>query len=200
MPQPLACALEVKKMINANLLPPEVKSEIAQTKKNKSIVYYFGLSFIVFLTVVAVFIASWTNFRSMLKSDQKAIKSEQAENEKYGAVTEKSKSLAGKITTIKTIDANTNKWSGVITEIQKVMPSGAYLSSVKIDADSRVRGQISGIAASKQIVASLRDSLEKSSKFQYVDIDTTRTQLNSTTQKDEENFTLSFSLEKGAFK
>jgi Tfp pilus assembly protein PilN len=187
-------------MISANLLPPEVKDEIAQTKENRALVGYILLAALIFVLTLTVFLASWYYFSDSLETSQRLLTTKQSENGKYGAISEKSRALAKRITTIKSIDANTNTWSGVITEIQKVMPSGAYLVSVKIDSDSKVRGQISGIAASKQIVASLRDSLEKSSKFQYVDIDSSRTEVNTQTQKDEENFTLSFSLEKGALK
>jgi Tfp pilus assembly protein PilN len=80
------------------------------------------------------------------------------------------------------------------------MPNGAYLTSIKIDSDSKTRGQISGIANSKQTVAALRDALEKSPKFQYVDIESSKTQVDPVSSKDVENFTLSFSLEKGALK
>jgi Tfp pilus assembly protein PilN len=187
-------------MINANLLPPDVKAEIAQTKQNKSLVKYFWLSLLIFIVAAGTVAGSWYYFSMILKTDQNELRAKQAENEKYGAIIEKSKSLSQKITTIKKIDSSTNKWSGVVMEIQKVMPSGAYLVSVKIDSDSRVRAQISGYAASKQIVASLRDSLEKSPKFQYVDIDSSKTESDTTTKTDKENFTLSFSLEKEALK
>jgi Tfp pilus assembly protein PilN len=187
-------------MINANLLPPDVKSEITQTKKNRVIVRYFGYAVLIFVVAIAIFLTTRYYFSQNLTDAQKSLEQKQNENKKYGAVTERTQSYVKKINTINSIDTNSNKWSGVIIEVQKVMPSGAYLTSVKMDSDGKVRGQISGYAASKQIVASLRDSLEKSSKFQYVDIDSSKTQVEPTSQKEQEYFALSFSLEKGALK
>jgi Tfp pilus assembly protein PilN len=200
MPPPSAFASEEKKMINANLLPPDVKNEITQTKKNRALVKYVWLTVLVLVVAAAVSAGGWYYFSGLLQDDQAALATKQAANDQFGVATEKAQSLAAKIKAIKSIDDNTYKWSATIVEVQKVMPAGAYLTSVKLDSNPQTRGTISGYAASKQIVASLRDSLENSPKFQYVDIDSSKTQTDPTTQKDEENFTLSFSLEKGALK
>lgn len=187
-------------MISANLLPPEIKDEIEQTKKNRVSLRFAVYAFLILILVGGIFVGGYIYFSRELKTNQAELIAKQQVNDKYGTVTEKAKSLAAKVNAIRSIDDNTYKWSGIITEIQKVMPSGAYLVSVKIDSDKKIRGQITGYASNKQIVASLRDSLENSSKFEFVDIESSKTQTDPTTQKDEENFTLTFSLEKGALK
>ena len=87
-----------------------------------------------------------------------------------------------------------------MAEIHNVMPAGAYLVSIKLDSDSKVRDQIAGMARSKQDVAALRDAMDKSAKFEYVDIESSSTQYDSASQKDVENFTITFAITKGALK
>lgn len=187
-------------MINANLLPPEIKENIAQSKENSKGLKYVWLTFGLLLVTVLIAGGMWYYFNSTLGSTSDELQNRQEATKKYGTLEEKAKKLAERITTIKQINSKTNHWSGVISEIQKVMPSGVYLNSVRIDSSAKVRDQISGYAVSKQEVATLRDAMEKSDRFEFVDIESSTTEKNPKTQADQENFTISFSLSKGALK
>jgi Tfp pilus assembly protein PilN len=187
-------------MINANLLPPEVKKDITQAKENSKALKYIWLTLLVLVTVVAVSAVVWTMLDKSFKTSVTELVRRENETKKYGSLEEKAKKLSSRISTIKTIDAKTNHWSAVISEIQTVMPTGLYLNSVRIDSNVKVRGQLTGYAKSKQEVATLRDSMEKSPLFEYVDIESSTTEKEPKTQADIENFTISFSLTKGALK
>lgn len=187
-------------MINANLLPPDIKKDIAQSKENAKALRFVWLTLMVLIIVVAIALGLWYYFTQSLNSTTADLTNRQEATKKYGTLEEKAKKLAERITTIKMINGKTNHWSGVISEIQKVMPSGVYLTSVRIDSNPKVRAQISGYAKSKQEVAALRDAMDKSEKFEFVDIESSTTEKNPKTQADVENFSITFSLTKGALK
>jgi len=187
-------------MINVNLLPPEVKKEIAQAKKNRQIRALFFKTFLLLLLVLLISLAAWFYFDNTLKKTSSELKTKEGSIVQFGTIEEKSKKIAERLDSIRQIEENTNHWSGVMAEIQKIIPNGIYLSSVKMDEDSKNRGQISGFAESKQNVAALRDAMDKSNKFQYVDIENSSTSNDPIKKREVESFTISFSLEKGALK
>lgn len=187
-------------MINVNLLPPEIKAEIKQTKKNRQILGFFYKLFFLLVAFIILVGGFYYYFKTKLTVVTANLNAQENEIKKYGTLEEEAKKISDRLSTIKQIEGNSNTWSGVIDEIMKVVPSGVSLKSVKIDATSKNRNQFSGEALSKTQVASLRDSMEKSNKFQYVDIESSTTTEDAATKKESENFTISFSLEKEALK
>jgi Tfp pilus assembly protein PilN len=187
-------------MINVNLLPPDIKEEIAQTKKNGQIVKVFWK--LIFLILIYLLLSGgfyyWFSLEQNKTANELAKKEE--EIKKYGILEQEAKNIADRLNTIKQIQSNTFVWSGTIDEIMTVVPTGVSLKSVKIDSVNKNRNQITGDANTKTEVASLRDSLEKSNKFQYVDIEASTTIKDPAKNREYENFTISFSLEKGALK
>lgn len=187
-------------MIKVNLLPPEIKDEITQSKKNRRVlVVLWKLIFIILIYFILLGgFYYWFSMNLKKTSEELTVKEE--EIKKYGILEEEAKNIADRLNTIKQIQSNSNVWPGVIDEIMKIIPGGISLKSVKIDSVVKNRNQITGDANSKTEVASLRDSLEKSKKFQYVDIEASTTVKDPAGNKEYENFTISFSLEKGALK
>lgn len=187
-------------MINVNLLPPEIKQDIAQSKKNHSAVGYLKKSILLVLVLLGVLTADYFYLNSRLSAASSNLTQKEESLKKYGELENKAKKLSDRITDIKEIIKNTNVWSGTINEITKIMPDGVFLTSVKMDSNAKVRASVSGKATSKKEVAALRDAMEQSGKFEYVDIETSNTSFDTTLNKDLETFTLSFSLTKGALK
>lgn len=199
--QPLSgFVLGGSKMINVNLLPPESKKEITQAKKNRTIRGVFLKTLLLLLLTLLISITAWYYFSQNLSRTSSELKNKEEQMTKYGTLEEKAKKVSERLDTIKQIEQNTNHWSSVIAEIQKVIPNGIYLNSVKIEEDPKTRSQISGFAQSKQEVATLRDAMDKSDKFRYVDIEVSTTAKDPLKKRDIESFTISFSLEKGALK
>lgn len=187
-------------MNKINLLPPEFKKEIEQAKKNSKTLNATLKTAAFILIVLAIYLAGLWQFTNLLNAETRAYNDNQEKIETYGNLEEKSKKISERLNTIRSIDRNSPKWSGVIEEIQKIMPSGIYLTKVKMDNLSKTRNKISGYARSKQEVAALRDLMDKSEKFEYVDIESTSTVKDPNTKKDAESFNISFSLSKEALK
>jgi Tfp pilus assembly protein PilN len=187
-------------MINVNLLPPEIKAEIDQTKKNLSVLKVVGKVAALFLSYILIAIGFYFYFSTSLKTVVADYNNKEGQIKKYGALEEKAKKIAERINTIKQIQDNTNVWSGVIDEVTTVVPNGVSLSNIKIDSATKNRNTITGNATTKADVAALRDAMEKSAKFQYVDIESSATTKDPISNREFELFTISFTLEKGALK
>lgn len=186
-------------MIKINLLPPELKQEIDQAKKNAKSLSLFAKTTLLVGLVALITLGTYFALSITLKNTTDTLKTNQTSIEKYGSLEEKAKKTAERINTIKAIDARTYKWSGVVEEIQKIIPSGVYLTEIKMDATPKGRNQLSGNAVDKKAVASLRDAMEASAKFEYVDIESSNT-ITDNNKREVEKFTLTFSLSKEALK
>lgn len=181
-------------MNKINLLPEDIKKDIEQSKRNKKVLSYLIRSAFLFVLVIGTTVGLYVYMHSQLGTYLSDIESKEIGIIKYGNLEDEARSLSERLTSIERIDAGSNTWSLVVAEIQEVMPSGAYLSSIKIDSDTKTRNTISGIATNKSVVAALRDSLEDSDKFEYVDIESSNIVKDPETKREVENFVISFSL------
>jgi Tfp pilus assembly protein PilN len=185
-------------MNSINLLPPDIKKSIEQRKKNARTVHYFWRSFMYALLALAISGAAYVGIEQLYHKNTAELAKAETEISSYGDVEAKAKSVAEKLSTIKSIQKEINSWSGVILEIQKVMPSNVSLSRVSLKSDSKTRAEITGFAKTKEGIASLRDALDESEYFEYVDIESASTEKDAKTEINLESFVITFSLSKGA--
>lgn len=187
-------------MNSINILPPEIKKDLEEAKKNSKNVSYFVKTGLLLLLVAFIFSTAYFYLNYSLKIANAELGAKEEEISKFGGLEEESKKIAERLSSIKSITGASNKWSSVIGEIQNIMPAGIYLRTVKMDSAVKGRGQITGVAQSKNDVASLRELMEKSKKFEFVDIELSSTTQDLKTKAQIETFTLSFSLQKGALR
>jgi len=188
-------------MISTNLLPPEIKEEISQTKKNREVLSLF--SRMIFMTgFIALLIFSLNYFMEYQRKEaaKKAFETQKIVSD-YGTLERDAKKIADRIKAIKNISENTYTWLKTLNELQAVIPEGTSLDTFKVDTTSKTtRGQITGKAQSQRDIAALRDAMDKSSKFEFVDIDLSQTQTDPSTKATRQVFAISFSLTKEALK
>lgn len=187
-------------MNSINILPPEIKQEIQQAKRNSKAVSYLFRSILLSGIVILISISTFLFLNYSLKKANDNLGQKEEEITKFGSLETQAKNIADRIASIRNITNASNKWSEVIGEIQNIMPSGIYLRTVKMDDAVKGRGQMTGIARTKNEIASLRELMEKSKKFEFVDIEMSSTTEDLRTKSPIETFTISFSLEKGALK
>lgn len=185
-------------MIKVNLLPEEVKEEIKQAKNNSSLINIFVKTVFLFLITIVFLGGLYLYYKENLNSSVKILSEKQRLIDQYGNLQENAKKLSERLETIKKIDSNSNKWSGVMVEINKVVPAGIYLTGLKMDSNTKNRSQITGYAITKKEVASLQEALEKSELLEYVDIEGSQTQKDPSSGLDRENFTISLTLSRKA--
>lgn len=185
-------------MSNVNLLPQNIKEEIEQSKKNlRARSYLIKTSFMLIILIVGV-AGTYFYLSGVEKRLTEQVKSKEKEINQLGAIEGESRLLSERLEVItKIIKNETNYWSGTLEEIKKVMPKGAYLTSVSLSPDNKTRGRITGFAASKNVVAGLRDNMSDSKKFEYVDIESSTRNEDTNTGRVSENFVITFSLTKG---
>lgn len=187
-------------MNSINILPPEIKKEIEQTKSNTKAVTYLYKTILLTIIVLSASLLAFLFLSYSLKKANETLTAKEEEITRFGTLETEAKSIADRLASIKSITSSSNKWSEVIGEIQTIMPSGIYLRTVKMDDTVKGRGQMTGVARTKTEVASLRELMEKSKKFEFVDIEMSSTIEDLRTKNLIETFTISFSLEKGALK
>lgn len=185
-------------MIKVNLLPDDVKLEIIQAKKNSELINIFIKTLIVLLFTILLIGFIYFYYKNEITLSSKKLIDKEKSIDQYGNLQEEATKISERINTIKKIEKSTFKWSGLMSEINKVVPTGVYLTGIKMDSVTKNRGQITGYAASKNEVATLRESLEKSKLFEYVDIESSLTQNDPASGLERENFTISLTLAKGA--
>jgi Tfp pilus assembly protein PilN len=185
-------------MNSINLLPPDIKATLDQKKKNVLVLGVLYKSVWILAFVVGIITATWFFLEANAKNVDLELAKKNEEISSFGTLENQAKKVADKISSIKKIEGNLNSWESLITEMQKAMPSNTYLSKLSISSDGKVRASIAGLSKSKTNIASLRNALEESKYFEYVDIENASTDIDPKTGVDIENFSLSFSLEKGA--
>jgi len=187
-------------MSNINLLPGEIKEELIQTKRNKSTrEYLLGSLFILFfITTFSVF--TFMLLREDVKKTSRTLGLAQSEVDSFGNLEAEATILAERIKTIGLIKNEINIWSVVLSELDKTLPAEIRVSLISIDEGTENRGRISGFSDSKSSVAAIRNSIEKSNKFEHVNIESSNSIINPENQSTEENFIITFSLTKDALK
>ncbi len=182
-------------MIDVNLLPAEIKDDIAQAKNNKTALSYFRRSMFLLVSICLIFIAAYYFFGSLLKEYQaKQVITNKLLN-RFGNLEELANKAISKIGKIQGIEASTNTWSNILAEINNITPQTVTIVSLKLDSNLKLRQTINGTASSKKEVAEFRDTLEGSEYFEFVDVDSTQSRGDSG-----ETFTVSFTLNKDSLK
>lgn len=182
-------------MIDVNLLPTEIKEDIAQAKNNKTALSYFRRALFLLVSICLIFIAAQYFSGSLLKEYQAKQIIARKLISRFGALEELANKAVSKIGKIQGIEASTNTWSNILTEINNITPQTVTIVSLKLDSNLKLRQTINGTAGSKKEVAEYRDTLESSEYFEFVDVDSTQSRGNSG-----ETFTISFTLSKDSLK
>ena len=187
-------------MINVNLLPPDMKDEITMAKRNRRSVSNYWKTLWIVILVAAIFAGSAYWLWQRAKSYDAGLTQAQEAVDEYKNLEVKASKEQDKLTKIKAILSGSNKWSNVLSELDRIKPAGVAMTNLRLDAAKNSRQSITGDAPSRDTVIAFKDALEASKLFRYVDIDSTVTKTSSDGSGVGENFVISFSLEDGALK
>ncbi len=185
-------------MNSINLLPESIKKDIKQSKENKKTLSRLWKSFFILLLALFLVAAFSAYFNYLLSGSQAELSEKKKSIEAYGNLESEARAFSERLDKIVRIEKNINHWSGTLEEISRLMPSGAYLSTLEIDSEAKSRSRITGFADSKDTVAFLRSTLEDSDRFEYVNIESSVISQDPAEKREVENFTITFSLKKEA--
>ena len=153
-----------------NLLPPEIKEDIRYGKLNVQIRWYVGLTAIVVAGVAMC----------LLGADlygQREVKHLEREHssliEKLGptkSLGEEAKVLEAKLLILKALYASETNYVALLEDIEKTIVPGARLQQLELNGDESKALELKFTISEEIIAATLRNSLEASPRFKFVDV------------------------------
>lgn len=158
-------------MIRLNLLPPEVKDDIAYSKRNAflyELLVKLIAGFVIMATIVGV--VGYVAYKNQqIAEDEKTVAAAQLASWKN---TERdAKDFANRLNLVDKISAEKVNWTKVFAEIAKSTPANVKLSSYDFSNNKTDRVGLTGYAISNTDIGTFRELLSKSKLFQYVDIE-----------------------------
>lgn len=179
-------------MNSINLLPQEIKSEYASSKKNRIMVRVF-LGTLVMSSILAVTLYSSKNYLNSkgIKADKEIAEKEES-IKKYGTLEEDAARLEKNLKNAKKIINEKVYFTKALAQIWSSVPPQVYLTTIEIEKDTSKRGIIHGSAENKNQIAIFMEALEDTESFEYVDLDVIEITDDPYLEVEKENFTINF--------
>lgn len=158
-------------MKELNLLPPQIKAEIAYAKRNAIIVHYIFLTLTVAVAIGAGFWGSHFYLNQQLTEKADSIAAKELLAAGYKDIENAAKTLNGRVAAIKAIQDSQPKFSAVLSDLAKTVPQAASITALSLTGDDTKPVKISADAANYQTAVSFRDALAASPRISGADID-----------------------------
>lgn len=158
-------------MIRLNLLPPEMKEDIAYAKKNAAL-YELLIKFLAGFVVMAALVGVvgyivYTN--EQIAREEKTVTAAQLASWKNTEID--AKDFADRLNLVDKLRGDKLDWPLVFTELAKSTPANVKLSSYDFTNNKTDRVGLTGFAVTNTDIGTFRELLSKSKLFQYVDIE-----------------------------
>lgn len=160
-------------MIRLNLLPPEMKEDIAYAKRNAALYELLIKLLAAFVVMGAVIgVVGYVVYKNeQIASDEKMVTEAQLSSWKN---TERdARDFAERLNLVDKLSSDKIDWGLVFGELSKSTPANVKLSSYDFNNNRTDRVGLTGFAASNTDIGTFRELLSKSKLFQYVDIEST---------------------------
>lgn len=153
-----------------NLLPIELKTQYAFSRRNT------GLRWVI-LAIIAVGVLSsllmtaggWYVGR-LVKTAKSELTTKQTEITKYKSSEQKARELNSKIEAIVDVNSKTTRYSGLISDLSKLLPAGSYVETIDLNGKADAPLLLEVTANDKSTALKVHDSLADSKRFAFVDI------------------------------
>lgn len=155
-----------------NLLPPEIKEQIRYGRRNVSLRSYVVLTLLVAVALsLSLFGADWYGQRELGRLEGELTELE----DRLGpvkALTDEGKAVQEKLETLKQLFAKETNYVALLEDIEATIVPGAQLQRLELTGDETQPLEMQFIISDKLVAATLRNSLEASERFKFVDIQT----------------------------
>lgn len=158
-------------MSNLNLLPEEIRNEIALSKKNAKLRQY--VFFLITISIILIAVFGVLAFYLKTQEQEAKVSKELAEQriELNNVQFQKAQDLNSRISIIKRINKEDYDWIKVLNEISAKTPQNVQLDSFTVQKNDPNRIKVTGYALSDGDVVAFKENLSKSELFSYVDIE-----------------------------
>lgn len=157
-----------------NLLPPAVKAERSYGRKNAALFKYLFVVIQVALLIAGTTIGGFVYGNARLNQ----LNREHAELEtQLGAVKsieEDAKSLRDKLTALKTLFASETNYVSLLQDIEAAIIPGSRLTALELTGREKEALEMTFLVTNEIKAAELKQSLEASDRFSFVDIQSIR--------------------------
>lgn len=202
-------------MITINLLPEDIRENIAYSKKNLNVLRYIRIVIIACLLFLSSFGILYYSLSSNNNFFLKNIKESEAIIKNDKVLLDDAKGMKDKIKVIEKIKKEYKYWSKLNYIFNRITPAGIKVSSLELEDKSMTtvedttkknatsgnsKMKLIGYAKTKNDVGIFRDIIAQQDGFKVVNIDNIKEDNSSNAGAAKNNFTISFVLEDSAIK
>ncbi len=154
-----------------NLLPPELKNQIAFAKRNATLVRYFRA--LIIAAIVLALVVTGSDWFVKHRLDQAAhdLADRMAKIATYSTTEQNAKNLQDQLQAISQVQQGQTHFSTLLQELATLTPAGVSWDSLNLSSDNKKPSQITVTANSFAAISGFRDALASSKRVQGVDIE-----------------------------
>jgi hypothetical protein len=154
-----------------NLLPPDQKEQIRYAKLNRLALRYVWVSVVVTAVLGVIFGGGFYLLEQQLREVTKDVNDKQATIAALNKTfTPKAKDASDQLSAIKYVQGNQTKFSAVISDIAKVIPSGVSLDALTLTGNDQVPVKLS-VTQSYAVALAFRNALITSPRIAGADLE-----------------------------
>jgi Tfp pilus assembly protein PilN len=176
--------------MNINLLPPEKKQYLASRRRSRTVTATGAIIVAVILTGTAGLFGLTLYEGAQVSGQLRRVDQVRMELEKYTEIESLALAVRDRVTSLSSHEKARVHWSKVAEALAATTPAGIQVTQWSLTTISTPHVQLSGLANNKERVASFRERLEGSDRFEQVSVRQV-----GQTQDQNGNLVTSFSVE-----
>lgn len=149
-----------------NLLPPQIKSEIAYSKFNTTLIKLIAGMVIAGATLIAIVRIGSANTDVSIA----AVNRQLGQNKTESRIEKTLRATSERFNTVSSINANRPRYSGFIRALAGALPGDAVISGLELRADAAPL-KLSVSTASSSSAGKLKDAISKLSQVQSAEVE-----------------------------
>ncbi|HEX7259495.1 MAG TPA: hypothetical protein VF272_01020 [Candidatus Saccharimonadia bacterium] len=159
-----------------NLLPPEIKTQVAYSRYNRSLLRYLWLTLLLALILAGSLLAATYFLNQDIKRIDTDLAAKQHQIKAYESLQAKAKATGARLASIGTIQKNQAKFSILLADLAQYMPQGTAISSIILTGDDKQPVRLTVNAVDYKTALSFRDSIARSPRISAADIENIKRQ------------------------
>lgn len=158
-----------------NLLPPQIKQEVAFAKINARIVRYIRITLVVIIILAGLFAGAQLNLARRIQRAEASARDKDRTIASFHDLEGRAKQLNSQLTTILAISRGQTKFSQLLSDLAKVTLRGTTITNITLTGDDKKPVRITALADSYSSAVSLRDALVASPRVSAADTENVTT-------------------------
>ncbi len=162
-----------------NLLPPAIKTQIAYSRYNRSLLRYLWLILLLAVILAGSLLAASYFLHQDIERVNVDLQAKHQQITTYKSLQTKATATAGRLASITTIQKNQAKFSVLLADLAQFMPQGTVISNIVLTGDDKQPVRLTVSAVDYKTALSFRDSIARSPRISGADIENIKRQQDS---------------------